>query len=171
MPSLSPTMTHGTISAWKKQPGDQLKAGDILCEIETDKASVGFEIQDDAVLAKIIVDAHGPELKCGEPIAVTVEDLSAYQLFLSNPGAVVIPVSSSSSATAAIPATTSTSNIITSSTTTKTTSSPLASSIRLSPAARHMVESQNLSGLSSLVVIFFNTNNNNNKYSNNNNNI
>jgi pyruvate dehydrogenase E2 component (dihydrolipoamide acetyltransferase) len=44
MPSLSPTMTQGTISAWKKQEGDALNAGDVLCEIETDKASVGFEV-------------------------------------------------------------------------------------------------------------------------------
>ena len=44
MPSLSPTMTHGTISVWLKNEGDALKAGDILCEIETDKASVGFEV-------------------------------------------------------------------------------------------------------------------------------
>lgn len=44
MPSLSPTMTHGTIASWRKQPGDKLKPGDVLCEIETDKASVGFEV-------------------------------------------------------------------------------------------------------------------------------
>jgi hypothetical protein len=44
MPSLSPTMTHGTIAAWRRQPGDALKAGDVLCEIETDKASVGLEV-------------------------------------------------------------------------------------------------------------------------------
>ncbi len=44
MPSLSPTMTHGTISQWKKAPGDVLRAGDVLCEIETDKATVGFEV-------------------------------------------------------------------------------------------------------------------------------
>ena len=45
MPSLSPTMTHGTISAWLKKPGDDMKAGDVLCDIETDKASVGFEVK------------------------------------------------------------------------------------------------------------------------------
>lgn len=45
MPSLSPTMTAGTIASWKKKEGDALKAGDILCEIETDKASVGFEVR------------------------------------------------------------------------------------------------------------------------------
>lgn len=45
MPSLSPTMTAGTIASWKKKEGEALKAGDILCEIETDKASVGFEVR------------------------------------------------------------------------------------------------------------------------------
>jgi pyruvate/2-oxoglutarate dehydrogenase complex dihydrolipoamide acyltransferase (E2) component len=44
LPSLSPTMTHGTVAEWKKQPGDLLRAGDILCDIDTDKASVGFEV-------------------------------------------------------------------------------------------------------------------------------
>lgn len=44
MPGLSPTMTHGTIAAWRRQPGDELKAGDVLCDIETDKASVGLEV-------------------------------------------------------------------------------------------------------------------------------
>ena len=44
MPSLSPTMTHGTIAEWKKKPGDVLSAGDVLCDIETDKAAVGFEV-------------------------------------------------------------------------------------------------------------------------------
>ena len=38
-------MTHGTISAWLKKPGDDMKAGDVLCDIETDKASVGFEVR------------------------------------------------------------------------------------------------------------------------------
>jgi hypothetical protein len=44
LPSLSPTMTHGTISVWNKKPGDTLAPGDILCDVETDKASVGFEV-------------------------------------------------------------------------------------------------------------------------------
>ena len=46
MPSLSPTMTHGTIAVWKAAPGDFIRAGEVLCEIETDKASVGFEVWD-----------------------------------------------------------------------------------------------------------------------------
>lgn len=59
MPSLSPTMTHGSISSWNKAPGDTLSAGDVLCEIETDKASVGYDVQDDGVLAKILIAANG----------------------------------------------------------------------------------------------------------------
>ena len=82
MPSLSPTMTAGTIASWKKQEGEALKAGDILCEIETDKASVGFEVQDDGVLAKILVQAQGSEIACGSPIALMVEDAAAYSAFL-----------------------------------------------------------------------------------------
>jgi pyruvate dehydrogenase E2 component (dihydrolipoamide acetyltransferase) len=77
-------MTHGTISLWKAQPGDELKAGDVLCEIETDKASMGFELQDDSVVAKILVEAHGPELACGQPIALMVEDAEAYAAFLAS---------------------------------------------------------------------------------------
>lgn len=45
MPALSPTMTTGTISAWLKNPGDKLSAGDVLAEIETDKATVSFEVR------------------------------------------------------------------------------------------------------------------------------
>lgn len=59
LPALSPTMTHGSIATWHKKPGDNLAPGDLLCDIETDKASVGFEFQDDGVLAKILVDAKG----------------------------------------------------------------------------------------------------------------
>jgi pyruvate/2-oxoglutarate dehydrogenase complex dihydrolipoamide acyltransferase (E2) component len=59
LPALSPTMTHGSIATWHKKPGDALAPGDILCDVETDKASVGFEFQDDGVLAKILVEAKG----------------------------------------------------------------------------------------------------------------
>lgn len=83
MPSLSPTMTQGTISSWKAKPGDVLRPGDILCEIETDKATLGFEIQDESVLAKILVEAHTSDVACGRPIALTVEDSAAYTQFLA----------------------------------------------------------------------------------------
>ena len=55
MPSLSPTMTEGTIVKWNKNEGDPIAAGDVLCEIQTDKAVVALEVDDDGVLAKIVV--------------------------------------------------------------------------------------------------------------------
>lgn len=51
MPSLSPTMEKGLIQKWNYKVGDKLSAGDVLCEVETDKSTVGFEVQDDMYLA------------------------------------------------------------------------------------------------------------------------
>lgn len=62
MPSLSPTMTSGKVKEWLKSEGDALQVGDILCDIETDKASVGFELQDEGYLAKIINPETGIDL-------------------------------------------------------------------------------------------------------------
>lgn len=144
MPSLSPTMTHGTISLWKAAPGSALKAGDVLCEIETDKASVGFEMQEDCVLAKILVAPHATELAVGLPIALTVEDEAAYAAFLNaDPSsykhlegtgapASAAPASSPEPAVGTAPAPVSQSN------------GPQL----LSPAARHMAQSQGLNTLS-----------------------
>lgn len=55
MPAMSPTMTEGGIAAWKKKEGESFSAGEVLLEIETDKATMDVEAQDDGVLAKIIV--------------------------------------------------------------------------------------------------------------------
>src|SRR5476649_2959472 len=55
MPALSPTMTEGKISQWLKQEGDSVKSGDVLAEIETDKATMEVEAIDEGVLAKIVV--------------------------------------------------------------------------------------------------------------------
>ncbi len=54
MPSLSPTMTEGTIVKWLKQEGEEVAAGDVLCEIQTDKAVVSLDHDDDGTLAKIV---------------------------------------------------------------------------------------------------------------------
>lgn len=56
MPALSPTMTEGTVVSWKKKEGDKLNAGDPLCEIQTDKAIFTFEVEEEGVLAKILVN-------------------------------------------------------------------------------------------------------------------
>ena len=55
MPAMSPTMTEGGIASWKLKEGDTFTTGDVLVEIETDKATIDVEAQDDGVLAKIIV--------------------------------------------------------------------------------------------------------------------
>lgn len=58
MPSLSPTMTSGTIVSWHKKEGDCVNPGDVLCEIQTDKAVIAFETEEEGTLAKIIVKMH-----------------------------------------------------------------------------------------------------------------
>ena len=55
MPALSPTMTEGTLSRWLKKEGEAVKAGDVLAEIETDKATMEVEAVDEGVLGKILV--------------------------------------------------------------------------------------------------------------------
>jgi len=74
MPALSPTMEQGIISKWNVKEGDSFAAGDSLAVIETDKASMDFEAQDDGVVAKILVSEGGDATNCGSPIMVTVED-------------------------------------------------------------------------------------------------
>lgn len=58
MPSLSPTMTEGNIVKWLKKEGDKISAGDVLCEIQTDKAIMAFETEEEGVLAKILVSNY-----------------------------------------------------------------------------------------------------------------
>jgi pyruvate dehydrogenase E2 component (dihydrolipoamide acetyltransferase) len=73
MPALSPTMTEGTLARWLKHEGDAIRAGDIIAEIETDKATMEVEAVDEGVLGKILV-ADGTEgVKVNEPIAVLIE--------------------------------------------------------------------------------------------------
>src|SRR5262244_2468983 len=73
MPALSPTMTEGTLSRWLKKEGENIRAGDVIAEIETDKATMEVEAVDEGVLGKILV-ADGTEgVKVNEPIAILVE--------------------------------------------------------------------------------------------------
>eukprot|EP01017_Pseudomicrothorax_dubius_P004967 TRINITY_DN11145_c0_g1_i4.p1 TRINITY_DN11145_c0_g1~~TRINITY_DN11145_c0_g1_i4.p1 ORF type:complete len:481 (+),score=160.92 TRINITY_DN11145_c0_g1_i4:64-1506(+) len=83
MPSLSPTMEKGGIISWNKKEGDKLLAGDVLCEVETDKASVGFEVQDEGYLAKILVQAGTKDINIGHPIAIIVDESSQVKAFAS----------------------------------------------------------------------------------------
>ena len=73
MPALSPTMTEGTLSRWLKKEGENVHAGDVIAEIETDKATMEVEAVDEGVLGKILV-ADGTEgVKVNEPIAILVD--------------------------------------------------------------------------------------------------
>lgn len=74
MPALSPTMTEGTITKWYKQEGDSIQPGEVLCDIETDKAVVSFELEEDAVLAKILKKEMTQGIPIGTAIAVTVDE-------------------------------------------------------------------------------------------------
>lgn len=58
MPSLSPTMTEGNIVKWLKKEGDKISAGDVLCEIQTDKAIMAYETEEEGILAKILVSRY-----------------------------------------------------------------------------------------------------------------
>lgn len=112
MPALSPTMETGTISKWNVSAGDQFSAGDSLAVIETDKATIDFEAQDDGVVAKILVEAGtGGEVTVGEPIMVTVEevgDVAAFENFSvgsAAPAAAAPTPPAAESAAAAAPST------------------------------------------------------------------
>ena len=80
MPALSPTMEEGTLARWLKKEGDAVKSGDILAEIETDKATMEFEAVDEGTLGKILVPEGTEGVKVNAPIAVLLaegEDASA----------------------------------------------------------------------------------------------
>ena len=80
MPALSPTMEEGTLAKWLVKEGDAVKSGDILAEIETDKATMEFEAVDEGTIAKILVAEGTDAVKVGAPIAILAaegEDASA----------------------------------------------------------------------------------------------
>ena len=84
MPALSPTMTSGNLIEWTAKEGDHLQPGDLIAEIETDKATVGFEIQEEGYLAKILVPEGTNELEVGHVLAIMVEeeeDISKFKDF------------------------------------------------------------------------------------------
>mmetsp|Transcript_19688 Transcript_19688/g.42804 ORF Transcript_19688/g.42804 Transcript_19688/m.42804 type:complete len:536 (-) Transcript_19688:172-1779(-) len=74
-PALSPTMESGTIAKWELSEGDEFSAGSVIASIETDKATMDFEAQDDGILAKILKDGpDASDLPVGTPIAIVVEE-------------------------------------------------------------------------------------------------
>ena len=74
MPALSPTMEEGTLSKWLVKEGDEVTSGDILAEIETDKATMEVESIDEGIVGKIIVAAGTDNVKVGTVILQLLED-------------------------------------------------------------------------------------------------
>ena len=74
MPALSPTMEEGTIAKWLVKEGDSVSSGDVIAEIETDKATMEFEAVDEGIVGKILVAAGTEGVKVNTPIAIIVEE-------------------------------------------------------------------------------------------------
>src|SRR6185295_6319813 len=74
MPALSPTMEKGNLAKWLKKEGDKVKAGDVLAEIETDKATMEFEAIDDGTLGKILVPEGTADVAINQPIAILLQE-------------------------------------------------------------------------------------------------
>ena len=107
MPALSPTMEEGTLSKWLKKEGDKVKSGDVIAEIETDKATMEVEAIDEGTIAKLLVAEGTENVKVNTPIAVIAadgEDVSAAASAQPAPQAVAAPAAAEAPAAAPAPA-------------------------------------------------------------------
>lgn len=94
LPALSPTMESGTIVTWEKKEGDQVSEGDLLCEIETDKATMGFETPEEGYLAKIIIQAGAKDIPIGKLLCIIVEtqdDVAKFKDFVDDGASAAAP--------------------------------------------------------------------------------
>jgi len=88
MPALSPTMTEGNLARWLKKEGEEVHSGDVIAEIETDKATMEYEAADEGRLGKIIVPEGAQGIKVNQPIALLLEegeDPAALEKFAASP--------------------------------------------------------------------------------------
>ncbi|XP_047452823.1 pyruvate dehydrogenase protein X component, mitochondrial [Mugil cephalus] len=136
MPALSPTMEEGNLVKWLKKEGEAVAAGDALCEIETDKAVVTMESNDDGILAKILMEEGSRNVRLGTLIALMVEEGQDWkQVEIPPPDAAAPPAKQAAAASAVAPAAPSPPPPPK-----PATSGPL----RLSPAARHILGTHGL---------------------------
>merc|ERR1719461_804136 len=99
LPALSPTMETGTIVTWEKKEGDQVSEGDLLCEIETDKATMGFETPEEGYLAKIVIQAGSKDIPIGKLLCIIVEnqeDVAKFKDFEDDGSAAAAPAPAAS---------------------------------------------------------------------------
>src|SRR5580704_13987242 len=101
MPALSPTMTEGNLAKWHKKEGDAVKPGDVIAEIETDKATMEFEAIDEGTIGKILVPEGAQGVKVNQPIAVLLEEGEDKSAIVAKPAAA--PTAPKAAAPAASP--------------------------------------------------------------------
>lgn len=104
LPALSPTMEAGTIISWEKKEGDKLNEGDLLAEIETDKATMGFETPEEGYLAKILIPAGQKDVAIGKLVCIIVEneeDVAKFKDFKDDGAGAAPPSQPAASAPAA----------------------------------------------------------------------
>jgi pyruvate dehydrogenase E2 component (dihydrolipoamide acetyltransferase) len=104
MPALSPTMTEGNLARWLKQEGERIKAGDVIAEIETDKATMEVEAVDEGILGRILVPAGTQGVKVNDVIAVLVEAGEAVPAAGAAPKAAAAPAAAPAPVTAPVAA-------------------------------------------------------------------
>ncbi|XP_048728160.2 dihydrolipoyllysine-residue acetyltransferase component of pyruvate dehydrogenase complex, mitochondrial-like [Ostrea edulis] len=88
LPALSPTMETGTISKWQKKVGDKVSEGDLLADIETDKATMGFEASEEGYIARIFVEEGTKDIPIGKLLCIVVEeegDVEAFKDYVPKP--------------------------------------------------------------------------------------
>ena len=138
MPALSPTMTEGTLASWQVKEGDAIQSGQILAEIETDKAVMEVEAVDEGVLAKILVPAGSESVAVNSVIALLAEE-GEDPATVSVPSNINAPVNNTTSEVAAPSQTTSTQKP-----SNKTTSGSSGRRIFASPLARRLAKEAGL---------------------------
>ena len=106
MPALSPTMEEGTLAKWLVKEGDEVASGDLLAEIETDKATMEFEAVDEGVIGKLIVAEGTEAVKVNTPIALLLEDGESADDVAAQPAVAPAPAASAAPPEPAAPAAT-----------------------------------------------------------------
>ncbi|MEN9408726.1 MAG: hypothetical protein RL216_700 [Pseudomonadota bacterium] len=104
MPALSPTMEEGTLAKWLVKEGDTVKSGQIIAEIETDKATMEFEAVDEGIVGKLLVAEGTAAVKVNTPIAVLVEEGESADAAPAPAAAAAAPAAAPVAAAAAVPA-------------------------------------------------------------------
>ena len=107
MPALSPTMEKGNLGAWNKKVGDTIAPGDVLCSIETDKATIDYEMQDEGFIAKLLYPEGAKDIPLGSAMAIVVdneEDIAKFADYTAEAGPAATPAPAKAAAAEPTPA-------------------------------------------------------------------